>query len=73
MTKAQICETEQVPLKIWTEHSNLPSQGRGDSKTHTTLLGPKGTIQLDIFYILAENSVNSVIRFFLALLQAAII
>jgi hypothetical protein len=33
-------EPNQGPLKIWTEHSNFPLQGRGDSKTPIALLRP---------------------------------
>jgi hypothetical protein len=64
----------QGPLKIWTEHSNFPLQGWGDTKTPIALLRTnifflkhikaEGMIKFDIFHILAENLVNSVICFF---------
>ena len=69
------------PLKIWTEHSNFPLQGRGYTKTPYTFtlmwnyfpkhIKAEGMIKFNIFHILAENSVNSVICFFWALLQAS--
>ena len=78
------CMLIQGPLKIWIEHSNLPLQGRGDTKTPIALLRsniffkkkcesnfPKhikaeGMIKFNIFHILAENSMNSVICAFWA-------
>ena len=31
---------DQGPLKIWTEHSNFPLKGRGDTKTPIAILRP---------------------------------
>ena len=84
----RFCDIMQGPLKIWTEHSTFPLQGRG-TQTHYSFTGiqyvfwkkvwknfskhtkGEGMIKFYIYHILVENSVNSVIYFFWALLQAA--
>ena len=44
----------QGPLKIWTEHSKFPLQGRGDSKTPIALLRP------NFFFFKCENTFLSI-------------
>ena len=55
MTKAEICETKQGPLKIWMEHSNFPLQGRGDTKTPIALLGSVPSIYTEVLVITQES------------------
>ena len=38
LEKNPYLDPSQGPLKIWTEHSNFPLQGRGDSKPPIALL-----------------------------------